>query len=205
MCVDCFAIAWLASTTTMSGKVNRPMKFMLALPGAVAALAGVAMSRANAIEIYDTITVYDSTDTVIGQEQVTQAELDADPTATYYVAGIAANFAGFGNYSLVDYMGVPIDIFGVSLGGPDGLDLAFAPGLVAATYTAETVYDYTGLPLDMTQYLDPALQADGDTAAFTVSGQTSVTPPVSAVPEPAVAAVLGVGLLALPLVRRRPV
>ncbi len=160
-------------------------------------LAGLfATAPSSAALVYDTITVYDSSKAVIASLVVTQAQQAAHPTATDYLAGIAIDPAEFGNYGIVLAGTTPVDIFGISLGGPDGMDLAFAPGPVAATYPIKNPVPDTGLPISMTMYLSPALQSGGDTAWFTASGAFTEN-----VPEPAtwlmmLVAVGGIGFAA---------
>lgn len=151
---------------------------LLAVTGLLAGLS--VATPASAALVYDTITVYDATNAVIASLVVTQAQQAANPTAINYLGGVAVDSAQFGNYGIVLAGSTPVDIYGIATGGPDGLDLAFSPGPVAATYAIQNPVPDTGLPIDMTMYLDPALQAVGDTAWFTASGAFTEN-----VPEPA--------------------
>lgn len=155
----------------------------------LAAAALAAASSASAALVYDTITVYNSDDGIIAQLVVTEAEQAADPTAIDYLSGVAVDSSEYGNYGVVLAGSTPVDIFGIATGGPDPYDLAFSPGTVAATYPVQNPVADTGLPISMTQYLDTGLQAAGDTAFFTASGNFT-----EGVPEPAAWAMMLVGL-----------
>src|ERR1700730_11256032 len=99
-------------------------RFLTASVVATAAFCG-AVTSAHAVAVYDTITVYDSTNTVIAAITVTPAEQAAHPSAINYLAGVAIDPAQDGNYGIVLLAGTPVDIFGIAAGGPDPLDLAF--------------------------------------------------------------------------------
>jgi hypothetical protein len=154
----------------------------------------MGVSGASAAIVYDTITVYDDNDVAIAGVTATEAELIADPFEVFYVGGIAVDSSLFGDYSEVVSGATPVDIFGIATGGPDPEDLAFAPGAEAETYALQNPYADTGLPISMTEYLDPSLQLAGDTAYFTASGDLTI-----GVPEPStwllmMAGIGGVGL-----------
>ena len=159
--------------------------------------AGVA---AGAVAVYDTITVYDPSAAVFAAITTTAAQQALNPSAVTYLAGVAIDGSQFGNYGVVLVGGVAIDIFGIAAGGPDGLDLAFAPGATAQTYAVQNPVVYTGLPIDMTMYLDPTLRREGYTAFFTATGDFQL-----GVPEPATWALMigGFGLAGAALRRRR--
>jgi hypothetical protein len=157
----------------------------------VSAAALAVPSLAYGAVVYDTITVRGHGDTILASVSVTAADLLANPFAIYYVPGIAVDQSMFGNYGVVIDGGVAVDIFGIASGGPDGYDLAFSPGGQAQNYPVQNPVFATGLPIDLTKYLDPVLQTAGDTAFFTASGDVTIP----GVPEPATwgLMVLGVG------------
>jgi hypothetical protein len=169
---------------------------------AVALSTVAAASAASAAVVYDTITVYDSSNNILSQLVVTQAEQAANPSAINFLAGVPVDASQFGNYGIVLVGSTPVDIFGIALGGPDPYDLAFSPGEIAATYPIQNPIAATGAPIDMTQYLDVSLREAGDTAFFTASGDFNI-----GVPEPSswLLMVAGVGAIggALRTTRRR--
>jgi PEP-CTERM motif len=156
----------------------------------VSALAIAIPSLAHAAVVYDAITVYDSLGGILGSVSATEAEIIANPNAIFYVPGIAVDTSLFGGYGVVLDGGVAVDIFGIATGGPEQYDLAFSPGGQAQTYPIQNPVLATGLPIDLTKYLDPSLQALGDTAFFTATGLITIP----GAPEPTTWAMMMVGL-----------
>ncbi len=178
------------------------LKARIAAGISAGAVALALASSAGAVAVYDTITVYDPSSAVFSTITTTAAQQALNPAAITYLGGVGVDGGQFGNYGIVMASGIAIDIFGIASGGPDALDLAFAPGLTAQTYAVQNVVIYTGLPIDMTKYLDPALQHEGYTAFFTATGDFQI-----GVPEPATWALMigGFGLAGATLRRRRTV
>jgi len=166
-------------------------KSILAMAMAASVVA-FAASSASAAVVYDTITVYDSSDAIIASLMVSEAQQALNPTAINYLGGVAVDPTEDGNYGIVLASGVVVDIFGIASGGPDGLDLAFSPGPGAAGYPIQNPVLDTGAPISLTLYLDPALQAAGDTAFFTASGAFT-----EGVPEPGTWMLLSLGIFGL--------
>jgi hypothetical protein len=147
---------------------------------------------AQAAVVYDEIIVQDLSGTVFASVTATPDEIAADPYAVFYVSGVAVDVTQDGNYSdIVDGDGNAIELFGVANGGPDGYDLGFAYQAIAAGYPVQNAVMPTGAPIDMTMYLDPALQLAGYTASLIVSGANS------GVPEPLTWAMMVVGFAAI--------
>jgi len=161
-------------------------------------LLGISASPARAALVYDTITVYDATNTPIASLVVTEAQQALDPSAINYLGGVAVDPNQFGNYGIVLAGSTPVDIFGIANGGPDPLDLAFSPGPGAAGYAIQNPVPDTGAPISMTMYLDPSLQSQGYTAWFTASGNFNED-----IPEPVSLAFLAAGLAGVFVLRRR--
>src|SRR5579863_9015349 len=168
-------------------------QLLLGMATVVAVVAG-STNPARAAIVYDTLTAYNAAHDVLATVTVTAAEQNANPTATNYLAGVPVNTSlpPF-DYTTVLNGSTPIDIVGVASNGPDGFDLGFSPGEVAAMYPLENPVEGTGLPISVTQYLSPTLQEEGDTAFFTASPA----------PEPMSVTLLGVGLAGTLVTRRK--
>lgn len=161
------------------------------LPKMLLALAFFASSvPADAALVYDKIEVFDGGGGLVSSVFATQAELTANPLAIFYVPNVAVNPAFIGAYSILLDAGTPVDIFGIASGGPDGFNLAFAPGGQAATYPLQNPVIATGSPIDVSRYLDVGLLRSGYSALFSASGAITIP---GAVPEPATWAMLLVG------------
>jgi hypothetical protein len=155
-----------------------------------AAALGLACSLpavAHATVVYDEITVQDSLGNVLASVTASPDDL-TDPYGVFYVPGIAVDETEYGDFGIVvDNDGNPLELFGIASGGPDGDDLAFALQGIASAEPLQNSVLATGAPIDMTQFLDPALQAAGDTASFIVSD----------IPEPSSWAMMVVGFAAM--------
>ncbi len=178
------------------------MKFfwLIAQAALTLALASAGPLTAHAAVIYDQIIVQNALGTILASVTATPSEIAADPDATYFVSGIATDPNEHGNYGIVvDSDGNPFEVFGPADGGPDGNDLAFALQEMASGYFIQNPQPDSGAPIDLTFYLDPSLQAAGDTATFRSTGAGS------AVPEPLTWAMMAVGFGAIGYrMRRRP-
>ena len=160
-------------------------------------LACAVPTVAHAAVLYDEISVQDALGHVFASVTATPEEL-ADPDAIIYLDGVAVDQTQYTNYSIVvDDSGNPLELFGIAQGGTDAYDLTFALSGIAQSYILQNTVTATGAPIDMTLYLDPALQALGDTASLVVSGTNS------AVPEPLTWTMMVVGFAALGCGMRR--
>ena len=173
------------------------MKTMLAAAASALLLAATSSASATpgVTPVSDTLMVLNAAGVVVAL--VSQDE--AGEGAFIYLNGIPADPSQFGHYTLLtEPSGVGSDAFGVAVGGP-------APYLLGFQSDGESgpfVYGDTG-PITLheggwvngTQYLDPALQAQGDTAWFFSDG----------VPEPATWAMMlgGFALIGSALRRRK--
>ncbi len=150
-------------------------------------------AAAHAAVVYNEIIVQDALGHILASVTATPAEIAHPvPDAVFYVPGIAIDMSQDGNYgNVVDGLGNPLEVFGVAYGGPDVYDLGFGLQSEASIDPVQNPVLDTGIPIDMTMYLDPALQAAGDTATFIVSANSP------AVPEPLTWAMMVVGLAAI--------
>lgn len=163
-------------------------------------LAVALPATAQAAVIYNEIIVKDAAGIILASVTATPAEIAANPSAIYYISGINTDVAQHGNYgTIVDSDANPLEIYGPVDGGPDGNDLGFAFQAIASSIPIQNPTLATGLPIDLTIYLDPALQAVGETASF-------INTDTSAVPELTTWGMMMAGFAVIGLgVRRRPI
>ncbi len=135
---------------------------------ALAAVATVSFAgAAEAVTIYNNITVYDGSNMVVAS---VTGDFVASPSLIIFVGGIAVDSARFGDFSTVFNAGLGsyVNIFGIATGGPDGFNLALSgPGLAGPS---SHEYIFTGAPISATDYLSAGLQDSGYTAFITVAG-----------------------------------
>jgi hypothetical protein len=166
----------------------------LTYPTLALGLACAVPAVAHATVIYNEIMVKDALGHVLASVTASPDDVTDPAPVFFYVPGIAVDTSEFGEYGVVvDAGGNPLELFGIAGGGPDDANLSFGSSGAAAQEPIQNAVLNTGAPIDMTQFLDPALREAGDTAAFIVS----------VVPEPLTWAMMLVGFAAMGGVMRR--
>ena len=179
----------------------------------------VASASANASVVYDTLTWENASGNVL--ETVTATAGEIQDGVIVGLSDATVNTSLFGDFSLlVDANDDKLDIFGICNGCaspsfPDLPEYSLAFQAAPTSYPLQNPTFASGAPINVTNYLSPALQEDGDTAWFTASGATQYNASgqltfnnsVIGAPEPAGVLVFGMGLVGLVVVagRRRGV
>lgn len=151
--------------------------------------------------VSDWMKVWDGSGQLVTSITVTEAdEIRNGPGFIYQIDNVLVpvDVSQFGNYGVLEEQpGVYSDIFGIANIGSD-YHLSFSSDVDGVPFPygpAHIVLPETGIPVDVTMYLSPALRANGWTAQFW--SDTEGVPDAGAT-----AGLLGLALMGLGLLRR---